>query len=176
MSGASGAENSSLEPEQDDGLSMQELMPLLRRHLKLLVLAPPLAGAIALGITYLIPPTFTASTTFMPPQQAQSAAASALASLGSLASLAGGGAGIRSSGDQYVALMQSVTVADRIIDQFKLSEVYDEKYRQDARRELARNLRVSLGKKDGLITVAVDDHSPLAQPTWPIATSMNCAA
>ena len=160
MSGASGAENSSLEPEQDDGLSMQELMPLLRRHLKLLVLAPPLAGAIALGITYLIPPTFTASTTFMPPQQAQSAAASALASLGSLASLAGGGAGIRSSGDQYVALMQSVTVADRIIDQFKLSEVYDEKYRQDARKELARNLRVSLGKKDGLITVAVDDHSP----------------
>ena len=37
-------------------------------------------------------------------------------------------------------LMQSATVSDRIIDQFKLLEVYDARYRVDARKELARNV------------------------------------
>ena len=139
---------------------MGEIASTLRRHLVLLITAPLAAGAVALGITYLIAPTFTANSSFMPPQLAQGGAASALASLGSLASLAGGAAGIRSSGDQYVALMQSVTVSDRLIAQFKLMEVYDSKFRADARLEFARNVRIALGKKDGLISVEVDDTSP----------------
>ena len=115
---------------------------------------------LALGIASLIPPTFTASTTFMPPQQTQGAAASALASLGSLAGLAGGAAGVRNTGEQYVTLMQSVTVSDRIIEQFKLMDVYEAKYRVDARRKLGGSVRITLGKKDGMISVAVDDTSP----------------
>ena len=53
-------------------------------------------------------PTFTAITTFMPPQQSQSGVASALVPLDLLAGLAGGAAGISSPGERYVALMQSV--------------------------------------------------------------------
>jgi uncharacterized protein involved in exopolysaccharide biosynthesis len=83
-----------------------------------------------------------------------------LASLGPLASLAGGAVGNKSPGEQYVALMQSVTVSDRLIEQFKLMEVYDQKFRVDARHELGKNVRIALGKKDGLISVEVDDHSP----------------
>jgi uncharacterized protein involved in exopolysaccharide biosynthesis len=97
----------------------------------------------------------------MPPQQTQSGAASALASLGSLAGLAGTGAvGARTSGDQFVALMQSVSVSDHIVDKFNLMEVYRANFRVDARNELASNVRISLGKKDGLISVEVDDKSP----------------
>ena len=143
----------------DSGMSIGEMLGALREHLKLLAIAPLAAGLLALGITTLMAPTFTAVTTFMPPQQSQSGAASALASLGSLAGLAGGAAGISSPGERYVALMQSVTVSDRIVDQFKLMEVYDEKFRVDARKRLATNLRIVLGKKDGLITVEVDDKS-----------------
>ena len=39
-------------------------------------------------------------------------------------------------------------------------DVYDAKYRFEARKELASNVRIALGKKDGLITVAVDDVDP----------------
>ena len=148
-----------LAENDDSGMSIGELLSVLREHLKLLVIAPLAAGLLALGITTLMAPTFTAVTTFMPPQQSQSSAASALASLGSLAGLAGGAAGISSPGERYVALMQSVTVSDRIVEQFKLMEVYDEKFRVDARKRLATNLRIALGKKDGLITVEVDDKS-----------------
>lgn len=149
-----------VDSDDDSGMSLGEMVATLRRHLVLLICTPLATGLLALGITYLIAPTFTASTTFMPPQQAQGGAASALASLGSLAALAGGAAGVRSSGDQYVSLMQSVTVSDRLIAHFKLMEVYDSKLQVDARRELVKNVRITLGKKDGLINVEVDDTSP----------------
>lgn len=146
--------------EDDEGVDLLDLALPLLQHWKLLVLAPLLAGLVALGITYLIKPTFTSRTVFLPPQQQQSAAASAIASLGALSGLAGAAAGIKSPADQYVALLQSTTVVDRLIDEFKLMQVYEREYRFEARRELAENARVSLGKKDGLITVEVDDVDP----------------
>ena len=148
--------------EDDDmpGMSLTETLVALRSHLILMVVGPLMAGLAALGITMLIAPTFTAITTFLPPQQTQSGAASALVSLGSLAGLAGGMAGIGSPGERYVALMQSVTLSDRIIDQFKLMDVYEKDFRVDTRKSLAGNVRIALGKKDGLITVEVDDRSP----------------
>jgi len=145
---------------EEEGMSMIELAVPLVEHWKLLTIGPLLTGVLALGVAFLIPPTFTASTTFLPPQQQQSVAGSVLSSLGSLAGLAGGAAALRTPADQYVALMQSVTVADRIIEHFALRQVYDAKYFVDARKELARNVRFTIGKKDGLITVQVDDESP----------------
>lgn len=146
--------------EAEDEISLLDLALVAAENLRLLVLGPLLVGVSALGISFLVPPTFTARAVMMPPQQQQSSAAAALQSLGALAGLAGGAAGIKSPADQYVALMQSTTVEDRLIDQFKLMQVYDEKWRSDTRKELERNTRISSGKKDGLITIEVDDHDP----------------
>lgn len=145
--------------DDDDGIGLFEVATLLGQHWKLLTAAPVGAGLVALGVAFVIPPTFTGVTTFLPPQQ-QSTAASVLSQLGPLAGLVGSGANLRTPADQYVALMRSVTVSDRIVDQFKLIEQYDTKYRMDARKELDGNVRISVGKKDGLITVEVDDRSP----------------
>ena len=144
----------------DDGMTMLEVGRVLRRHLRLLVLGPVLAGIVAAGVSALIPPTYTATTVFMPPQQNQSAAASAVASLGALSSLVGGAAGVRTPADQYIALMQSVTVSDRIIDHFQLMATYGKELRTDTRVALSKRVRIATGKKDGLISVEVDDSSP----------------
>jgi uncharacterized protein involved in exopolysaccharide biosynthesis len=136
------------------------LVLILVRHVKLLTLVPLAAGVLALGISFLVAPTFTARATFLPPQQQQSASASLLASLGNLAGLAGAGANIKSPTDQYVSLMQSETVSDRIIEQFNLMRVYDAELRSEARLELSKRRRVNAGKKDGLITIEVDDKDP----------------
>jgi uncharacterized protein involved in exopolysaccharide biosynthesis len=133
-------------------------MPLARNWRSMLVV-PVCAALIGYGATYLIKPTFRATTTFLPPQQQQSGIASALASLGAVAGLAGGGA-IKSPADEYVSLMQSVTVGDRLIDRFKLMQVYDVRYREQARKALAKASTIVAGKKDGLITVEVEDHDP----------------
>ena len=143
---------------EDDGIALSDLLAPLAARWKLMLGVTLGVGVLVYGLTYLTDPIFTARTTFLPPQQQQGAAASALASLGGLAGLVGGGA--RTSADQYVALMQSVTVEDRVIDRFKLIDSYKAKYRVDARTELEKRVRISVGKKDGLISIEVDDESP----------------
>src|SRR5690606_15657918 len=106
-------------------------------------------------------PTFTAKTTFLPPQQQQSTAAAMLQSLGALSGLAGAAAGIKNPAEQYVAFVESNSIKDALIDRFKLIERYGVDFRDDARKALAENyVRVSAGRKDGLITIEVDDHDP----------------
>jgi uncharacterized protein involved in exopolysaccharide biosynthesis len=130
------------------------LLPLAE-HWRLLAIAPLLAGLMGYGVAVLVPPTFTARTSLLVPQPSQSVASSALASLGSLSGIAG--AATRTPGDQYVALMRSTTLSDRLIDRFGLINAYESKFRSDARKELSENVRIELGKKDGLIVVEVDD-------------------
>jgi uncharacterized protein involved in exopolysaccharide biosynthesis len=135
-----------------------DLLAVLVSRWRLLLVAPILAGAAAIGLTFLIKPTFTARTTFLPPQQQQNAAASALATLGALSDLGGGL--VKTPGDQYVSLMQSATLEDRIVERFKLMQVYDTRYRFQARRKLEEHVRIALGKKDGLIVLEADADNP----------------
>ena len=145
---------------EDDGIDLLDVAVPLVEHWKMLIAGSLAFGVLALGATYLMAPTFTARTSLLPPQQSQSSAASMLASLSGLSGLVGASAGARSPAEQFAALMQSATVSDRLIDQFKLISVYDVQYRGDARKVLAANVRVTVGRKDGLITVEVDDESP----------------
>lgn len=143
----------------EDEISLLDLLQTVVENLRLLVLGPLLVGLAALGISFAIPPTFTASTQFLPPQQQQSAAAAMLQSLGALGGLAGAATGIKNPNDQFVSFMQSRTLQDALIERFKLQERYETKYLEDTRRELAKNARISSGK-DGLIRVEVDDKDP----------------
>jgi uncharacterized protein involved in exopolysaccharide biosynthesis len=146
--------------DEADSVDLLELALPFARHWKALIAGPLLAGALALALSYLVSPTYTSRTVFLPPQQQQSAAASAIAQLGALSGLAGAAAGVKNPADQYVALLESTTVADRLIDEFKLMQVYGVSYRFEARKALAGNVRITLGKRDGLITVEVDDLDP----------------
>ena len=90
----------SSEPEHnaaldEDEISLLDLLETVVEHLRLLVLGPLMVGLLALGLAFQVTPTFTAKTTFLPPQQQQSAAASMLASLGALGGLAGAATGIK---------------------------------------------------------------------------------
>jgi uncharacterized protein involved in exopolysaccharide biosynthesis len=146
--------------EAEDEVRLLDLVVPLVEHWKLWILGSLAVGLAALGLAFLATPIFTARTTFLPPQQQQSGMAAALASLGGLAGLAGAAGAIKSPADQYVALMQSVSATDRLIDQFDLMKVYESKYRFEARKGLEQNTRIAIGRKDGLISVEVDDKSP----------------
>lgn len=144
---------------EDDEISLLDLLQVVADNLRLLVLGPLVAGLLALGISFAIAPTFTATTKFMPPQQQQSGAAAMLSSLGALGGLAGAASGLKNPADQYVAFLKSRTVQDALIDRFKLTERYDTKFRDDARKALDANVQTASGK-DGLITIDASDKDP----------------
>ena len=137
-----------------------EFLVVVLNEWRLLLMGSLAVGIVALGLTFLITPSFTARTSFLPPQQPQSGAASALTSLGGLSSLFGAAIVGRTPADQFVSLLESTTAADRVIDRFGLMKVYDKQLRVDARKQLAKNTRVTAGKKDGIIAIEVDDESP----------------
>lgn len=143
----------------DDEISLLDLLHTVVDNLRLLVLGPLAVGLVALGISFLVTPTFTATTKFLPPQQQQSAAAAMLQSLGALGGIAGAATGLKNPNDQYVSFLQSRSLQDALIQRFNLMERYEAQFPQDARLALSSNIRVSSGK-DGLISVEVDDHDP----------------
>lgn len=147
------------EADEDDEISLLDLLQVVVDNLRLLVLAPLAAGLLALGITFAMAPTYTATTKFMPPQQQQSGAAAMLAGLGALGGLAGTASGLKNPADQYVAFLQSRSVQDALIDRFKLTERYETKFREDARKTLDASVQTASGK-DGLITIDASDKDP----------------
>ena len=155
----SNAQGSMGEMQEDDEISLLDLLQVIVDNLRLLVLGPLVCGLAALGYSFTIPPSYTAKTQFLPPQQQQSAAASMLASLGALGGLAGAATGIKSPADQYISFMKSVNVQDALIERFKLIEKYEAKLKTDARAALTGSVRIASGK-DGLISVEVDDKDP----------------
>ncbi len=147
-------------PEQaEDEISLLDLLQTIVDNLRLLILGPLVVGLVALGISFAVPPTFTATVKFLPPQQQQSAAASMLASLGGLGGLAGAAAGIKNPADQYLAFMKSNSVQDALIERFKLEERYATQFKTDTRAVLTGSTRAVSGK-DGLISIEIDDKDP----------------
>ena len=146
-------------PRDEDEISLLDIAIVLAKHKKLVLGLPILGGLLSLGITFLMPNWYTATTKILPPQQSQSSAAAILGQLGAVSGLAASSLGIKNPNDVFVAMLKSRTIADAIIEHFNLKELYDEKYLQDTRKELNNNVNISSGK-DGVITVEMDDKDP----------------
>ena len=146
-------------PTENDEISLLDILQVVADNIKLLIIGPLLVGVLALGGSFLIPPSYTAVTQFLPPQQQQSAAASMLANLGSLGGLAGAASGLKNPADQYVAFLKSQTLQSALVDEFKLMDYYESTLKADALASLNANTRVNAGK-DGLIKIEFDDKNP----------------
>jgi tyrosine-protein kinase Etk/Wzc len=146
--------------DQDAQISLLSIALLVVENVRILFLIPLATGLATLGITFLIPPTYTATTRILPPTQNQSSSAALVANLGAFAGLLGSAAGVKNPADQYVALLKSHSVYDAIIRQFDLKELYGERYIEDTRKELERRTKVFAGIKDGIISIEADDTDP----------------
>jgi uncharacterized protein involved in exopolysaccharide biosynthesis len=105
----------------------------------------------------LLPSIYTAAAMILPTEDDKGAM---LGQLGGLAGIAGTSLGGPTKADLYVTMLRSETVKDPLIDRFKLMEVYKAKLRLDVYRALDKNVIVTTGKKDGVITIAVNDKNP----------------
>ncbi|WP_305046426.1 GumC family protein [Geoalkalibacter sp.] len=144
----------------DDEINLLELLLVLVKNKFMIIGSMAATFVLAAGVTLLMPNIYTSTARLLPPQQERGGLGAMMAGMGDLAALAGISAG-GSSGELFVGMLQSRTVADAVIDQFDLMTVYDQKYRTEMYGKLNKLVNVSLGRRDGIITVSVDDEDPV---------------
>lgn len=102
-----------------------------------------------------MPDIYRARTKLLPPHSVQSGAASVLSQLGTAGSVVGA-AGAKNSSELYVGMLRSRTVADRLIERFRLRDAFDNPSQEVTRTILEANTSI-VASKDGLITIDVED-------------------
>lgn len=145
--------------DDDEGptVSLVDLLTWVGEGKRLIGLVSLGAALIAVVVSLLLPPVYTAHALLMPPgTQQQSGSAAALAALGSLGGLAGG-LGAKTPDELFVALLKSDSVARALDQRFGLRQRYGIESFEQLRKALPSRIRVTSDKKNGLITVEVDD-------------------
>lgn len=149
---------------KDKEISLLELLIVLARNRKRIVVATLAGAAAGLVLALLLPNRYTARTSILPPQQSSASTGAAvmgqMAQLGGLSSLAGGALGLKNPNDLQVAMLRSQTVEDAMIDRFHLIQLYKVKHRAYAQKKLEKNVDIDSGSKDGVIRISVTDHDP----------------
>jgi tyrosine-protein kinase Etk/Wzc len=144
----------------EDGIDLKRIAGLLwqdkRTVLGFLLSAVTLSVWIAF---FALKPTYTAEAVFLPPQSSPGSPITQLTN--QLGSLGAGGAlgGLKSSGDIYIGILGSRTVADALIKQFHLEAVYKAKRLSDAEAALKAHSKFTLNKNT-LVTISVVDTDP----------------
>lgn len=144
----------------EDRIDLNQIFFLLWQNKKTILRFTVGTGVItALIVFFILKPTYTATAVFLPPQSAPGSAMSQLAGqLGSMGSFGALGAlgGIKNSGDIYIGILGSRTIADTLIKRFDLQKVYKTKRLSDTEKALKDNSKFISGK-DSLITISVID-------------------
>jgi uncharacterized protein involved in exopolysaccharide biosynthesis len=146
----------------EDEINLLDLLLVLAKHWKMIIGVPFVVAVITAIITLCMPNIYTAQTMILPGDDDNGGMMGAMMSqMGGLAGLAGvAGLGGATKADLYVTMLKSETIKDPIIDRFKLMEVYDAEFRASAYSALDGIAVIGTGKKDGVITIAVDDKDP----------------
>src|SRR5271165_758147 len=147
------------EIEGQDKPDVLEVLLVLAREKKRILLVTLGVAVLATIVVFLLPKMYTATTTLLPPEQKQSSLNSMLGQIGALAGLGGSDLGLKNPADLFVAMLTSRTIEDSLINRFDLRKVYGVKRYQDARKKLESHSEV-VATKEGLISVSVSDREP----------------
>ena len=143
-------------PREVDAIAVLQVLANNKMRIVKVTLA---AALLAFIVALLLPKMYTATTTVLPPKQNQSAAITMLGQLGAIAGLGSADLGLQNPDDLFVAMLQSRTIEDRLIDRFDLRRVYWVKQYQAARKKLAERSNI-VAEKEGLISISVTDRDP----------------
>lgn len=143
---------------EEDEISLLDLAIVLAKHKALILGLPAVVAVLAIIVSLMMTPQFTATAKMLPPEKSQGASA-LMAQLGGLAGLAGGAAGIKNPNDLYIGMLKSRTLQDAMIKRFDLMRLWEAKLESSARERLGSMSNISSGK-DSIITIEVTDEDP----------------
>ena len=147
------------ESNRSSGTDFLEILLVLAREKKLILQVTMGATILAAIMVFIIPKSYTATATILPPQQNQSVLSAMMGQLAGTQSLDLRDLGLKNPSDVFVAMLKSRTVEDALINRFDLRKVYGVKSYQDARKKLEKRSEID-PEKEGLISIAVTDRDP----------------
>src|SRR4030067_1735785 len=152
---------SRLTSQVEDEINLLDYLIVLLKRKKLIISITSGAALITAIISLIMTPIYRAETRILPPQTGSSSIA-----VGMLSQMAGAqgiteSLGLKTPSDLYIGMLESRTIADRIIDRFNLMELYKAEYREDARKQLFEDvLEAETDKDTDIITIDVEDKDP----------------
>lgn len=132
-------------------------LEVLVRNWRMITKVTIVAFILSVIISLCLPNIFRSTAKILPPQQDSSGLMGLLVGASGMGGMAADLLGKGTPADLYVGILNSDTISDKIIDRFKLMDVYEQKYRVATYKVLGNNVSISVGKKDGIIAISVND-------------------
>ncbi|MBI5747020.1 MAG: lipopolysaccharide biosynthesis protein [Nitrospirae bacterium] len=143
---------------EDDEINLLDYWKVLVKRKLLIGVIVGVAFVASIVYSLILPKIYVSTATIFPPQQESSPAAGIISQLpGGLGGLVGGLMG--SSADLWIAILNSETIREPIINRFELMKVFETKSVESARNALKGMVKVSKSK-DGIISITVEDKDP----------------
>ncbi len=144
-------------------ITLLDFLIVVAKRKRIVLGLPAAAAVVALVISLLLPKIYTGQARILPPQPKESSAVAALNALTGISGGAAGGVGqalgLKNPSDLYVGILKGRTIADRMIDRFKLRELFGTPTMVATRNALEAKTKITAGR-DGIITIEVDDRDP----------------
>lgn len=151
---------SALPPACPESINLLGYLEVIARRWRMIARITAVAFIVSLVVAFQFPETYSSTALILPPQQDAGMMGMMSAMTGGVSSLAGDLLGKGTSADLYVGILNSSAVKDAIIDRFELMEVYQQRFRIDAQNVLGSKANIASGKKDGIISITVEDKDP----------------
>jgi len=146
-----------------DDVSVFDLLIILAERKRFISWITIVFACSAIIVSLLLPKSYKATVTLLPPQQSSSVGASLVSQLGNMggmAALAGGSLGIKNPNDMFVAMLKSRTVEDGMVQRYDLQKEYRSRYLSDARKAFESHVTVDGSGKDTMIHISVEAGDP----------------
>jgi tyrosine-protein kinase Etk/Wzc len=148
-------------PTDPDTIDLFDYLEVVVRHKRMIIITTVAACLLSVGVSLMLPKMYRSTVMILPPQQDQGLLGAMMGQMGGgISGLAGDLLGKGTPGDMYVSILHSDAISDAIIDGFKLMGVYGEVYRLDTYGALNKHVIIAAGKKDGIISISVEDKEP----------------
>ncbi len=136
-----------------------DLIVLLMRYKRTILSVTLAVTVLASIITFIVPNTYTASTTFFPPLENGPTNIAGLGQSETPTELSAAALGEIDPTALCISMLKSHSVQNAIVDQFDLRRVYSIKRHEDAREHLDHKTEI-LADKEGQISINVSDRDP----------------
>ena len=145
---------------KSERIDTYDYIQVILKRSKLILYSMVATAVIVAVLTLFMPNKYTAKAVILPISENKDLTKMLGAQLGGMAGAASELVGGPTVADLYATILKSEALKDVVINRFNLLKLYDEKYRAVVYRILDKNMKVTVGRKDGVITVEFTNDDP----------------